>query len=58
MALCVLGCGFPNFSSYGEGFSEVFTNHLFFPVFLPLDREDFLGLVRKFLSLIFPVFSF
>ena len=50
MALCVLGFGFRNCSSYCEVFSEVFTNHLFFLYFLPLDREDFLGLVRKFLS--------
>ena len=51
MALCVFGFGFPNFSSYCEVFSEVFTNHLFFFLyFLPLDREDFLGLVRNFLS--------
>ena len=33
MALCILGFGFPNFSSYCEVFSEVFTNHLFFLYF-------------------------
>ena len=27
MALCVFGFGFPNFSSYCEVFSQVFTNH-------------------------------
>ena len=58
IALCVLGFGFPNFSSYSEVFSEVFTNNVFFLYFLPFDSEDFLGLVRKCLSSIFPVFSF
>ena len=41
MALCVLGFGFPNFFSYCEVFSEVFTNHLFFLYFYLLIERTF-----------------
>ena len=48
-SLCVR-IWFSQFFLLLRGFFGGFYKSFIFPVFLPLDREDFLGLVRKFLS--------
>ena len=57
MALCVLGFGFPNFSSCCEVFSVVFTNH-FSSIFSSWIERFFGILVRNFCLECFLFFLF
>ena len=58
MALCVLGFGFPNCSSYREVFSEVFTHHLFSCIFYLLMERNFWVVFENFCLEFFLLFPF